>query len=106
MRHYRFEETSSGCPHQFDVWDGNTRVAYVRYRWGYLRVNPYKPEKFIVKSEYTGKESEKQEIDRDTIIFGGDIGGGLDGVLPQDKVDKILDKLDREIRKYYNAPSK
>ena len=106
MRHYRFEETCSGCPHQFDVWDGDTRVAYVRYRWGYLRVCPYKPEKFIVKSEWTGKETEEQEIDWETTIFDKEFGDSMSGLIPYDKEEKILDKLDREIQKYYNNSSK
>ena len=87
-RHYRFEETCSGCPHQFDVWDGNKKVAYVRYRWGYLSVNPY---------------VSNNDIDFNTTIFDKQIGDGLDGVLPYNEEDKILDKLDREIYKYYST---
>lgn len=37
---YTFVETCSACPEQYDVYDpqGN-QVAYVRLRWGMLRVD-------------------------------------------------------------------
>ena len=99
---YRFEQTCAGCPEQYNVWDGDTKVAYVRYRWGYLEINPYKPEKMEVISNWTGKKSIEQEIDFNTTIFDKEFGDNFDGVLPYDKRDKILEKLDREIQKYYN----
>lgn len=35
-----FEQTSSGCPEQYDVYDENgEQVAYVRLRFGRLRVD-------------------------------------------------------------------
>lgn len=100
MRHYRFEETCPACPQQYDVWDGDTKVAYVRYRWGYLRVNPYTKEKFM-GTDYFGNEIEKQKIDFETVIFGMNIGNGLDGSLPSNKEEAILDRIDREIQRYF-----
>ena len=49
MRHYIFELTCCGCPEQYDIWDKdkNIKVAYARFRWGYLQVHPYKPEKYL-----------------------------------------------------------
>lgn len=36
----RFVQTCSGSPEQYDVYDeNNNQVAYVRLRWGYLRVD-------------------------------------------------------------------
>lgn len=101
MRHYRYEMTCSGCPEQYDVWDNDTRVAYIRYRWGYLRVCPYKPEKFEVTNEYTGKKSIEQEIDWDTTLYERSIGDGLRGILPDKQRSNILDEIDNYIWKYW-----
>ena len=41
---YEFKQTSSACPEQYDVFDEDgVQVAYVRLRWGALRVDyPYR----------------------------------------------------------------
>lgn len=88
MRHYKFQQTCPGCPEQYDVWDNSKNlIAYVRYRWGYLRVNPYK---------------ENGDIDFDTIIYDESIGDNLDGTLPNSNRQKILNKIDEAIYHYYN----
>ncbi len=93
MRHYKFVETCGACPHQFDVYDGDNKVAYVRLRYGYLKVCPYKNEK----------------IDFDTLIWDTeefDDGDGLCGIIPSDKYEETLDKIDEEIFNYYNTNNK
>lgn len=35
----RFELTCIACPEQYDVWDGDKQVAYVRLRHGCLTVD-------------------------------------------------------------------
>ena len=99
MRHYEYECTCSACPHQFDVWEGDTKVAYIRYRWGYLAVYPYKPDKFEHINEWTGKKSIKQEIDWETIIYDADLGDDYDGILEDE--EKTLDVIDEKIWEYY-----
>lgn len=34
----RFEQTCIACPEQYDVFDGDKIVAYIRLRWGHLSV--------------------------------------------------------------------
>lgn len=34
----RFEKTCDACPEQYDVFDGDKMVGYVRLRWGHLSV--------------------------------------------------------------------
>src|SRR5512143_2440804 len=34
----RFEKTCDWCPEQYDVYDNDKRVGYVRLRWSHLRV--------------------------------------------------------------------
>ena len=31
-----FEQTCSACPEQYDVFDGENQIGYVRLRWGHL----------------------------------------------------------------------
>lgn len=35
-----FNLTCNACPEQYDVYDGEKYVAYIRLRWGYLSVRP------------------------------------------------------------------
>lgn len=97
---YRFEQTCPACPEQYDVWDGDTKVAYVRYRWGGLRVNPYHQEKHET-TDYNGDKCMEQAIDFDTIICSASIGDDLDGMLPLSERDSILEKVDKAIQEYY-----
>lgn len=109
MKHYTFVETCGACPHQFDVYDGDNKVAYVRLRYGYLAVYPYKKEKYEHTSQWTGKTTIEQDIDFDTLIWDTeefDDGIGLCGIIPSDKYEETLDKIDEEIFNYYNTNCK
>lgn len=35
-----FNLTCMACPEQYDVYDGEKYIAYIRLRWGYLAVYP------------------------------------------------------------------
>lgn len=101
---YKFDLTCPGCPEQYDVYDPETKikVAYVRYRWGHLRVHPYKPD-LEVSVNLAGNPTTEQILDINTVIFEKGFGNPLDGVLPSDLREKILEKVDREIQKYYGV---
>lgn len=104
MNYYRFEKTCEACPEQYDVWDDskNLKVGYVRMRWGYLRVCPYKPEKFEGISELTGKKYIDQEIDWDITLYEYSVEDGLLGIIPDNERNKILDEIDEAIYKFWS----
>ena len=83
---YKFKKTCSACPEQYDVYEDDKKVAYIRYRWGHLRVNP-------VTSE--------GNIDFNTIIYEQSIGDSLDGELPDNLRHSLLCLIDNEIARYY-----
>ena len=98
---YDFVLTCRACPEQYDVYDVNLKVAYVRMRWGWLRAYPYKPEIVQVKNDWGETESD-QEIDWDTIIYEQEFDDDLLGVLPDNERSVILAKIDDAIANYYN----
>lgn len=99
---YDFVKTCRACPEQYDVYDVNLKVAYVRMRWGLLRVYPYKPEVIQVENDWGETESDR-EIDWNTIIYEQEFDDDLLGVLPYNERSIILAKIDDAIAKYYES---
>lgn len=103
MRHYNYVLTCYGCPEQYDVWDDekHIKVAYIRFRWGYLAVHPYKPETFTYINQWNNKKVTDQEIDWYTDIYTWETDDELLGILPDDKKDYIIDEIDKAIFNYW-----
>ena len=101
MRHYNFVITCHGCPEQYDVYEGDKKVAYVRYRWGYCTVNPYRPDLIERTNFWTGKVEVDQDIDFDTEIFARAYGDGLDGMFREYEREQILDDIDEAIYNWW-----
>jgi len=76
----RFEQTCSACPEQYDVYQDDQRVAYVRLRWGCLTVTcPW----------VNGK-----------VVYEADIGNGLLGSFEDEEQRKFhLDIAEERIKK-------
>ena len=103
MRHYSYELTCCGCPEQYDIWDDekHIKVGYIRFRWGYLAVHPYKQETFTYVSQWNNKEITDQEIEWDVDIYTWEANDGLLGILPDDKRDSIIDEIDEAVFNYW-----
>ena len=102
MRHYNFAITCFTCPEQYDVYDGDKLIAYVRYRYGHLTVNPYFKELKRHFDLYSAETIYRKEIDFDTDIYSENIGDSWGGSFDDDKREEILDKLDNIIYNYFN----
>ena len=86
MANLRLELTCFACPEQYDVYHGDTLVGYIRYRWGHLKCNP------VVDKEYMFEND----------IFFWDSGDQYDGIIPEDKKEKLLEKCKEAICKFHN----
>lgn len=91
---FKWEQTCSGCPEQYDIYQDEKQVGYFRYRWGYLSVRV---------PDFGGRE-----------IFSWDGPDGLAGSLePEDRerlfplieleLAKVLDELDTVMKEYDEA---
>ena len=59
----RFEKTCEACPEQYDVFDGDENVGYVRLRWGWVSAEvPGAYEDKLVFSEQIDKEGFQGEF--------------------------------------------
>lgn len=105
MKHYTFEQTCYGCPEQYDIWDNekNLKVGYVRFRWGYLVVHPYKSQVYEYVDSWTNKKKTDQEIDWDIDIYEWECSDPLLGVLPETIRKTILDEIDQAVYNYWNT---
>lgn len=76
--------TCWACPEQYDVYDSNdNQVAYVRLRWGTLRVNA---------PDYEGEE-----------IYCDNYGDGFTGIFdPEDREDR-LKIIANKIKEHYET---
>jgi hypothetical protein len=74
LRVVEIKKTCDACPAQWEGRDAEGRPVYVRYRWGYLWVGAGE------KGEDIGGAIDGREV------FGKQLGDGLDGVLPYDKL--------------------
>ena len=105
MRHYSYELTCGGCPEQYDIWDNdkNIKVAYARFRWGYLQVHPYKPETYEYIDTWTNEKKIDQEILWNIDIYEWECNDSLLGILPNEKRDSIIDEIDEAVYEYWNT---
>lgn len=80
------EQTCFGCPEQYDVFNGEELIGYIRYRWGRLKCNP------VINGEYNFEN----------ILFSWESGNPYDGILPDDKREELLEKCKEAICKFHN----
>lgn len=84
MKDLKFEQTCWACPEQYEVFDDQDKqVAYVRLRWGRLRVDV--PD--------CGGET----------IFIKDFGDGFKGVFADTERDEYLKLVETKIKEHYNG---
>ena len=81
-------KTCNACPEQYDVLDEHTNepIAYIRFRFGQLKVCPY----------ING------EIDFSTILLEKTINDDYLGVIPDELRSKWMGDITIAINKYYN----
>ena len=79
---YQFHLTCRACPEQYDVMDGHHIVAYVRYRHGYLTVNPVLPKWETRRFTPDDRERTEQVYDFGTDIISETLGDMWDGRKP------------------------
>lgn len=77
--------TCSACPEQYDVLYKGQIVGYIRYRYGYFRVNPMF----------------NDSIDFETIVYDASVGDSMSGILPSDERDNLLNQAKKALVKYY-----
>lgn len=81
---YVFRCTCVACPEQYDVYLGDKYVAYVRKRWGHLRVYP----------------TINHEVDWSTVIYEKEDDDEYCGTI--DDRENTLKTIVEKIKKYYD----
>lgn len=79
--------TSIACPEQYDVYYGNTQIAYIRYRYGYFACYPY--------------NYKNNDIDFNTVIYDWEVDDLYAGIL-EDSERYVLEEAKKAICKYYD----
>ena len=80
--------TCPACPEQYDVFDGDKPVAYVRLRYGGLSVNPY---------------IDGDRIDWNTELYRHQFDDGWKGCFDDDEErDKYQKEIEEVILKHIN----
>ena len=86
--------TCFACPEQYDIYDGDELVAYLRYRGGHLIVHPYFKDQFYPSDWSELAEGlPRQKIDFDTLIYEEYIGDQFDGSFEVSERAKRENKL-------------
>jgi len=79
---YEFKQTCAGCPEQYDVYDGDRQVGYVRLRWGALRAD----------AGFCGGDT----------VYSHDFGDDLKGMFADDAERRhYLNEIANALRRHY-----